>query len=276
MTISIDLHAHTLCSDGSLSPEELVLRAKEQSLDVLALTDHDTTDGIAAARSAAEKNNIRLISGVEVSVTWEGKTIHVLGLNIDPDNKVLATGLASLRKIRDERAKKVAEKLEKKNIKNAFEGARALAKGSIVSRTHFANYLVNEGHSKNIQNAFKHYLGDGKSGFVKVKWTSIDEAVGWIHGAGGLAVVAHPGRYKMGRGRMRAFLDAFKECGGDGIEVISGSQHPGETPHFAKLAIEYELLASVGSDFHSPEQRWLELGRLPPLPEGCIPVWERW
>lgn len=276
MTVSIDLHAHTLCSDGALSPEELVLRAKDQGLQILAITDHDTTEGLAAARVAAHENQIELIPGVEISATWERKTIHIIGLNIDPENEALAEGLADLRQKRDVRAKKIGEKLAKRNINNALLGAQDLAQGSIVSRTHFAHYLVNEGYSKNLQHAFKHYLGDGKSGYVKVEWASITEAINWIHGAGGQAVIAHPGRYKMGRSRMRAFLDHFKACGGDAIEVISGSQHPGETPHFVQLAAEFDLLASVGSDFHSPDQRWLELGRLPDLPGSCIPVWETW
>lgn len=276
MAVSIDLHAHTLCSDGSLTPEALVVRAKEKGLQILAITDHDTTEGLAEARIAARENDIELISGVEISVTWDGKTIHIVGLNIDSENEVLTQGLAALRDKRDDRAIRISEKLANKNIGNTLQGAQDLAKGSIVSRTHFAHHLVNEGHSKNLQHAFKRYLGDNKCAYVKVEWAGLAEAVGWIRGAGGQAVVAHPGRYKMGRNRMRSFLEHFKECGGNAIEVISGSQHPGETPHFVELAAEYNLYASVGSDFHSPEQRWLELGRLPALPESCTPVWENW
>lgn len=276
MAISIDLHAHTLCSDGDLSPAELVLRAKQQNLQVLAVTDHDTTEGIAAASKVAGENQIKLVAGVEISVTWENKTFHIVGLNIDPENKQLANGLASLRVLRDQRAIEIAEKLAKKNIDNALAGTQALVKGSIVSRTHFAQFLVNNGYSKNLQQAFKRYLGDGKPGCARANWASLEEAVSWIHAAGGLAVIAHPGRYKIGRARMHAFLSHFKECGGDAIEVISGSQRPDVTPHFARLAAEYELFASVGSDFHSPSQRWLELGRLPALPENCKPVWNCW
>jgi len=276
MTVVIDLHAHTLFSDGALTPEALVLRAKELGLSMLAITDHDTTAGLAAAQVTANENQIQLIAGVEISTSWEGRTIHIVGLNIDPENEVLAQGLAVLRDKRDARAKAISEKLSKKNINNALAGAQDLASGGIVTRTHFAHFLVNEGHSKNLQQAFKRYLGDGKSAYVKIEWASLVEAIGWIRDAGGQAVVAHPGRYKMGRSRMRAFLDHFKECGGHAIEVISGSQHPDETPHFARLAEEYELLASVGSDFHSPDQRWLELGRLPVLPESCVPVWKNW
>ncbi len=276
MTISIDLHAHTRCSDGDLSPAGLVLRAKQQNLQVLAVTDHDTTEGIAEASEIAEQNQVKLVAGVEVSVTWENKTFHIVGLNIDPDNKQLTNGLAGLRVRRNLRAIEIAEKLAKKNIENALQGTQALVKGSIVSRTHFAQFLVNNGYCKNLQQAFKRYLGDGKPGCAKVQWASLEQAVSWIHGAGGLAVIAHPGRYKIGRARMHALLSHFKECGGDAIEVISGSQSPDVTPHFARLATEYELFASVGSDFHSPSQRWLELGRLPALPEICKPVWNCW
>ena len=276
MTISIDLHAHTLCSDGELSPEGLVQRAKQQNLQVLAITDHDTTEGIAAASKFADENQIKLVAGVEISVTWENKTFHIVGLNIDPENKQLTNGLADLRARRNLRAIEIAEKLAKKNIENALQGTQALVKGSIVSRTHFAQFLVNSGHSKNLQQAFKRYLGDGKQGYAKTQWASLGQAVQWIHGAGGLAVIAHPGRYKIGRARMHAFLSHFKACGGDAIEVISGSQSSDVTPHFARLATEYDLFASVGSDFHSPSQRWLELGRLPALPEYCKPVWNCW
>jgi len=276
MVISVDLHTHTFLSDGTLSPEDLVLRAKNQGVQVLAVTDHDTTDGLAAARAAANKHGIDFIPGVEISVSWQGRTIHIVGLNIDPENEALAIGLALLRQKRNERADSIGEKLVKKNIDNALDGAMKLAGGNVLSRTHFAQYLVNEGYSRNIQHAFRHYLGDNKPGFVKAEWTSLDQAVGWIRESGGKAVIAHPGRYKMGRCKMNALLEQFRACGGNAIEVISGSQHPEETPHFARLAAEFELQASVGSDFHSPEQRWLELGRLPALPENCNPVWKSW
>jgi predicted metal-dependent phosphoesterase TrpH len=271
-----DLHSHSLASDGTLTPGELVQRASAQGLDVLALTDHDTTEGLAEARAAAAARGVRLVAGIEISVTWNRQTIHIVGLNIDCDDAALQAGLLRLREFRDWRATEIDRRLAKHRIEGAFEGARRYAKGAIVSRTHFARYLVEKGHVLSVTDAFRHYLSKGRPGHVAGSWASLQEAVGWIRGAGGQAVVAHPGRYKLTNGKLRTLLREFKDCGGAAIEVISGSHEPEATQHFARLARELGLLASLGSDYHGPEKPWVELGRLPALPDGCAPVWEGW
>jgi len=273
---SIDLHTHTFCSDGTLSPHALLTHAAEQGVEVLALTDHDTTEGLAEAGQAANELGVTLIPGVEISATWGARTIHVVGLNINPDHGALQTGLAALRVTRSQRAIEISERLAKQGIDHALAGAQGLARGSIVSRTHFARHLVEAGHVRDIQQAFKKFLAHGGPGFARVQWAGLDQAVRWIVDAGGAAVIAHPGRYKLGTGKLKTLLAEFAGCGGHAIEVISGSQHPQETPRFARLAREFDLAVSLGSDYHGPEQHWLQLGRLPALPEGSRPVWEHW
>jgi predicted metal-dependent phosphoesterase TrpH len=271
-----DLHSHSLASDGTLSPSKLVERAAAQGVQVLALTDHDSTDGLAEARTAAVMRGLKLVAGIEISVTWNRQTIHIVGLNIDPDDTALQAGLRRLREFRDWRATEIDRRLAKHRIAGAFEGARRYAQGAIVSRTHFARYLVEKGHVSSVQDAFRHYLSKGRPGHVAGNWASLPEAVGWIRGAGGQAVVAHPGRYKLTNGKLRTLLREFKDCGGAAIEVISGSHEPEANQHFARLARELDLLASLGSDYHGPEKPWVELGRLPALPDGCVPVWVEW
>jgi predicted metal-dependent phosphoesterase TrpH len=271
-----DLHSHSLASDGTLTPGELVERASAQGVEMLALTDHDTTDGLAEARQVATARDVRLVAGIEVSVTWNRQTIHIVGLNIDPGDAALQAGLRRLREFRDWRAVEIDRRLAKHRIEGAFEGARRYARGAIVSRTHFARYLVEKGHVLSVQDAFRHYLARGRPGHVAGNWASLQEAVGWIRGAGGQAVVAHPGRYKLTNGKLRTLLREFKDCGGSAIEVISGSHEPEANQHFARLARELALLASLGSDYHGPEKPWVELGRLPALPDGCVPVWKEW
>ncbi|MDX5151203.1 MAG: PHP domain-containing protein [Acidiferrobacterales bacterium] len=273
MSKSYDLHSHTLHSDGTLTPTELVQRAVEKGVDVLALTDHDVTDGIGEARQVAQQLGIRLVPGVEVSTSWEGTTIHVVGLDIDIENKPLQQGLADLRRQRNERALEIAAGLEKVGITGTHEGASRLAKGKILSRTHFARYLVEAGHAGDMGKAFRKYLRKGKAGFVRSEWCTLEQGVEWIRAAGGRAVIAHPERYTMGRARMERLLSAFRESGGAGIEVVSGSHTPGGVEKFGRMACDFELLASRGSDFHGPETHWIELGRLPQLPEYCVPVW---
>lgn len=273
MNRSYDLHSHTLQSDGTLTPTELVQRAVDKGVDVLALTDHDVTDGISEAQSVAQQLGIRLIPGVEISTSWDGATIHVVGLDIDIENESLQQGLADLRRQRDERALEIAAGLEKAGIAGAHEGASRLAKGKILSRTHFARYLVEAGYAGNMGKAFRNFLRKGKAGFVRSEWCTLEQSIEWIRAAGGRAVIAHPERYTMGRARMERLLSAFRESGGAGIEVVSGSHTPGGVEKFARLACDFELLASRGSDFHGPEAHWIELGRLPPLPEYCVPVW---
>lgn len=276
MRKTYDLHSHTLRSDGVLTPAELVQRAADKGVDVLALTDHDVTDGLAEAMVAADEAGIELIPGVEISVTWRGRTIHVVGLAIDPEDETLAHGLAGLRAIRAERGREIGERLQKAGVDQAYIGARGYAHGEILSRTHFARFLVEAGYAPDINKAFKKYLLKGKRGHVRSEWTSLEDCLDWIRGAGGSAVIAHPARYKMGAGTMRQLLGEFREAGGEGIEVVTGNYNADEVERFARLAQKFDLLSSCGSDFHGPDQHWLELGKLAQFPEGCTPVWEAW
>lgn len=274
--VHYDLHSHTTLSDGTLSPEALVRRAHEKGVHVLALTDHDVTDGLAEASATAAEVGLQLIRGVEISVTWSGVTFHILGLNIDPEHTGLQAGLSRLRAIRDARGEEIARKLEKSGIENALAGAQAFASGPILSRTHFARFLVDAGHAKDMRKVFKKFLTHNRPGYVAGEWLPMEEAVGWIRDAGGQAVIAHPARYRISATRLRQFIEAFIECGGEGIEVVSGSHSAGEAAGMAQYAKRYELLASCGSDYHGPEQSWQELGKPMMLPEGCVPVWKDW
>ena len=296
-----DLHTHSLQSDGTLAPAELVTRAQAAGVDVLALTDHDVTDGIAEARITADRIGITLIAGVEISVTWQGQTVHIVGLNVDTADHALQQGLARLREFRQWRAVEIGRRLQKKRIEGAYEGVRRLAKGTIVSRTHFARFLVEQGYVRGMQQAFKQFLSSGKPGHVPGQWATLDEAVNWIRSAGGQAVVAHPARYKLSAGKLLRLFGEFHECGGEAIEVISGSHPPEATQHLARIAAEQDFLASAGSDYHGPDnfagseigralarpegasyrdvarqKAWRGLGRLPALPDGCVPVWRDW
>jgi predicted metal-dependent phosphoesterase TrpH len=271
-----DLHSHSTVSDGSLSPEHLVARAIDQGVDVLALTDHDGTEGIIAAQAAAQGTKLSLVTGVEISVTWGSSTIHILGLKVDHKNKALQKGLKKIRDYRKERAFKIAERLEKSGISGAYEGASQYASPVMLGRVHFAKFLVDKGHAKNINDVFKRYLVRNKPGYVSGEWATLAQAVNWINGAGGQAVIAHPARYKMTATKLRRLITEFKELGGVGLEVVSGRQHPEEIKTLAKLANDFNLLASCGSDFHSPDNTWVELGRLPELPSSVNPIWKKW
>lgn len=271
-----DLHSHSTVSDGSLSPEQLVARAIDQGVDVLALTDHDGTEGIIAAQAAAQGTKLSLVTGVEISVTWGSSTIHILGLKVDHKNASLQKGLEKIRDYRKERAVKIAERLEKSGISGAYEGASQYASPVMLGRVHFAKFLVDKGHAKNINDVFKRYLVRNKPGYVSGEWATLAQAVNWINGAGGQAVIAHPARYKMTATKLRRLITEFKELGGVGLEVVSGRQHPEEIKTLAKLANDFNLLASCGSDFHSPDNTWVELGRLPELPSSVNPIWKKW
>lgn len=275
-TAMYDLHTHSTASDGTLSPAGLVQRAAAQGVEVLALTDHDCTAGLAEASAACANLALELVPGVEVSVTWGGRTVHILGLGIDWQEPGLQSGLQTLRAYRDERAREIADGLQKAGIDGALEGAADYAQGSILSRTHFARFLVAKGHAKNTQDVFKRYLVRGKPGHVAGRWATLEQAVGWICNAGGFPVVAHPARYQLTRSKLLQLLGEFKECGGVALEVVSGSQPPEATALLLDLARQTELLGSCGSDYHGPENTWIELGRVPPLPEGCKPVWSLW
>ncbi|MCP5141883.1 MAG: PHP domain-containing protein [Chromatiales bacterium] len=271
-----DLHSHSTASDGTLSPTALVERAAAQGVDALALTDHDSTAGLAEARAAAEAAGIRLVNGVEISVTWAGRTIHVCGLNVDPDNAGLQAGLASIREERERRATRMGEKLEKIGVKDAERRARAMATGGLVARTHYGRLLVQDGYEDELGKAIRKYLINGKAGFVAGAWAPLDDVVGWIRGAGGNAVIAHPARYDLTATKLRALVNQFIAAGGEGIEVISGSHTSDDARNMAEVARRHGLLASRGSDYHGPENPWIELGRLPPLPADLTPVWTRW
>ncbi|MFO1414321.1 MAG: 3',5'-nucleoside bisphosphate phosphatase [Burkholderiales bacterium] len=272
-----DLHSHSTASDGVLSPADLVARALGQRVDVLALTDHDDTAGLAEARAAAAGTPLTLVNGVEVSVSWERHTIHVVGLQVDPYAPVLADGLAGIRRGRDTRARAIGDSLARAGITGAYEGALGFVTSErLVSRTHFARFLVQRGHVKDMKAAFKRYLVRGKPGYVPHAWAPLADAVGWIHAAGGQAVLAHPGRYPLTATGMRRLLGDFRACGGDAIEILSSSHTPAQATEYATQARVFGLAGSCGSDFHGPEESWIDLGSLPPLPAGVTPVWANW
>jgi hypothetical protein len=272
-----DLHCHSTASDGVLSPRALVERAASMGVHVLALTDHDELRGLDEARAVADELGIRLVRGVEVSISWGGHTIHIVGLNVDSDDPILAQGLARNRGGRAERARRMAEELARLGIPGALEGAyRFAGNQDLIGRTHFARFLVERGVVKDVKTVFRKFLVKGKPGYVPHQWASLEEALVWIRAAGGQAVVAHPGRYQMGREKMRLLLSEFKHLGGDAIEVVTGSHTPDQVPIYADLAVEFDLMASVGSDFHAPGEGGRELGRLQPLPIRCRPLWSTW
>lgn len=272
--MSIDLHCHSHISDGKLPPVEVVRLACDNGAAMLALTDHDNTAGLPEARAEAARLGLAFVNGVEVSVTWNGKVVHIVGLDLDDDAPELQDALDKLRSGRIERMHKMAEKLAKFGIQNAFDGAIALA-GSpdSVGRAHLARFLLEQGHVKNMQQAFKKYLGDGKPAYVKHEWASLADAVAWIKRAGGLAVIAHPARYDMSATKMRELIADFKAVGGVGIEVACSSHSLSERLNYALLADKFELLASCGSDYHGPNEGGM-LGQPPTLPLLCEPVWE--
>jgi predicted metal-dependent phosphoesterase TrpH len=268
-----DLHTHSTASDGTLTPGELVARAAAAGVEVMALTDHDTLDGIAEALRVARQTELRLIPGVEVSVTWGGRTLHIVGLDIDPSSATLRQGLAGLQHYRTWRAEEIGRRLEKAGFAGALDGARAQAAGSLIGRTHFARFLVQRGAARDLRAVFKDYLVSGKPGHVAGDWATLEQAVTWLRAAGGVAVIAHPARYGFTATKMRRLIAEFKDCGGRGLEVVSGSHSRDDYLVFGRRAAEHRLFASAGSDYHGPENPWIELGRLPPLPDGCTPIW---
>jgi predicted metal-dependent phosphoesterase TrpH len=274
MTLHYDLHSHSTASDGTLTPAALVQAAHTAGVNVLALTDHDTTDGIGKADAVAGRLGLQLVAGVEISVSWQSLTVHILGLNINRDTRTLQDGLLSLREFRDWRAGEIARRLEKSGIGGAYEGACALSQGRIVSRTHFAHYLVAAGYTASVREVFKRYLVHGKPGYVSGQWAALEDALEWIRTAGGQAVIAHPARYRLTATRLRRLIGEFRELGGAGIEVVSGSHTRDNIDTMAMYARREGLLASRGSDYHGPENPWVRLGALAELPSGCRPIWE--
>jgi hypothetical protein len=241
----------------------------------LALTDHDTTEGVAEAGLAASRLGLGLVPGVEVSVTWNGGTVHVVGLAIDPANAALQAGLAGLRAFRDWRAEEIARRLSKEGVHGTLEQARALSNGRLISRTHFARALVARGLADSVRDVFKRFLVRGRPGHVPGQWASLAGAVGWIVAAGGHAVIAHPARYSLSRTQFQRLVGDFVAAGGVGLEVLSGSHSIEDSRLMASHAQAFGLLASAGSDYHGPEQPYLEIGRLPAMPPGCTPIWQQ-
>lgn len=276
MSVPIDLHCHSTLSDGLLSPEELVAHAASKGVRVLALTDHDEVGGLARARIAAEQHGITLVNGVEISVTWKKRTLHIVGLRIDASDPQLITTFQQVHAARDTRARQMAEGLAKAGIAGAYEGAKQIAGNSVMTRSHFAQFIVKQGHAKNIKSVFKKYMVKGKPGFVNHEWMSLEQAVALIRQAGGVAVLAHPGRYDLGFVNMHLLLHEFRGYGGQAIEVVTGSHQPPQFDQFAKLAHRFDLKASQGSDYHGPGLSFMEMGRLPALPANCVPLWQDW
>ncbi len=273
---TIDLHCHSTISDGLYPPEALVAHAHKQGVKVLALTDHDDISGLSIARCEAEQLGMQFIDGVEISVTWKKRTLHIVGLKVDPNNAALKAVLAKVKQSRLERAKLMAEGLDKVGITGSFEGVQAIAGNSIITRTHFARFLVKNGHVRNNKAVFKKYLVKGKPGFIDQQWMSLEEAVTLIKDSGGTAVIAHPGRYGLGMVNMHLLMHEFKSYGGEAIEVVTGSHTPSQYDQFAKIAHRFSLKASLGSDFHGPGISYMEMGCITELPAECVPVWNDW
>lgn len=274
-SLVVDLHCHSTASDGTLAPADVVRRAAQQGVDVLALTDHDSTDGLDEAYEEATSSGLRLIPGLEISTTWQGKLLHVVGLDIDPESSELRQGIAGLQAMRDKRASDMGKSLAKAGFSDAEDAARELAGDGMVTRTHYARYLIDAGAARDMKQVFKRYLVSGKPGYVKVDWVDVGTAIEWIRQAGGIAVLAHPLRYRLTASWLNRILAAFRELGGTGVEVVCGNHSPDDNARAAMFARKHGLEASAGSDFHEPGP-WIELGRLANLPDQLDPVWQRW
>lgn len=276
MAAQIDLHCHSTISDGLLAPQEIVALAAKSGIKVMALTDHDDITGLHIARIAAIENGIHFVNGVEISVTWKKRTLHIVGLKFDAENEALKNALAAVRIGRAERAVQMSEGLVKAGIAGAYEGAKEIAKQSILTRSHFAQFLVKNGYAKDVKSVFKKFLVKGKPGFVDYKWMDLESAVSLITNAGGQAVIAHPGRYDLGTINMMLLMHEFRSYGGAAIEVVTGSHNPPQYLQFAKIAHRFSLKASLGSDYHGPGLSYMALGCMPDLPVGCEPIWGDW
>ncbi|MBU3585984.1 3',5'-nucleoside bisphosphate phosphatase [Polynucleobacter sp. AM-26B4] len=273
-TLNADLHCHSVVSDGTLTPEALACRAHANGVQVWSLTDHDEVGGQERAKKAAEDLGMKYISGVEISVTWCSQTVHIVGLGIDHTNAALIEGLYQTRNGRSKRAQEIAAQLDQIGIKNAYEGAlQFVGNPELISRTHFARFLVDSGVCKDTNEVFANYLIEGKPGYVGHEWANLTDAVNWITQAGGIAVIAHPGRYNYTSLQLDELYGQFKDMGGRGIEVVTGSHTKDEYKTFAKVALQHGFLASRGSDFHSPTESHVDLGTLPDLPSQLQPVW---
>jgi predicted metal-dependent phosphoesterase TrpH len=269
----IDLHTHSTASDGSHPPEELVAMAAAAGVEHLALTDHDTTAGLDAAAGAAARHGIHLLPGIELSATWGNRTLHIVGLAIDPANPRLDAAVRTAADTRYHRAVAIGRSLGKAGIPGAFNGARNIAGSEAnLSRSHFARFLVEQGHARDSRQVFRRFMVRGKPGYARSEWITLQDAVAVIHAAGGVAVLAHPARYKVTAGRLRRIIDDFGSVGGDALEVSCGGGSTQEVGHLARLATEHGLAASLGSDFHGPDKPWARLGRLHPLPDSVTSI----
>jgi predicted metal-dependent phosphoesterase TrpH len=273
--LNADLHCHSVVSDGTLTPELLASRAAANGVELWALTDHDEIGGQVRAAAAAAANGMAYLTGVEISVTFANETVHIVGLGFDATNPIIVNGLAKTRGGRGERAMEMSDGLAKVGIKGAYDGAlKFVGNPELISRTHFARFLVESGVCKDTYEVFRKYLTEGKPGYVPHRWASLSEAVTWITQSGGAAVIAHPGRYKFSANEEFALFSEFKTHGGQGVEVVTGSHTTAEYVEYAAVAKEFDLAASRGSDFHSPDESRIDLGTLPLLPGDLTPVWE--
>ena len=273
--LNADLHCHSVVSDGTLTPEELAARAKANGVELWSLTDHDEIGGQHRAAAAARSQGMAYLTGTEISVTFAGNTVHIVGLGCDPDNAALAQGLAATRGGRGERAQEMAAQLAQVGIHGAYEGAlKFVGNPELISRTHFARFLVETQVCRDTNEVFRKYLTEGKPGYVPHRWATLGDAVRWINEAGGLAVIAHPARYKFTANEEYALFSEFKAHGGAGVEVVTGSHTAAEYVTYATMAEEFGLAASRGSDFHSPDESHTDLGTLPYLPGHLTPIWE--
>ena len=272
-----DLHCHSTRSDGLLAPAEIVRRAASRGVDVLALTDHDEIAGLAEAQEAASETALTFVCGSELSVSWEDLTIHVIALRIDPAHAGLIAGLQTIRAGRESRGRRIAAALAASGIPGAWDGARRYVTNErLISRTHFARFLVEAGYARETKDVFKRYLAPGLPGHVEHAWATLPDAIGWIHAAGGDAVLAHPGRYNVTPAGLKWLLADFRDAGGDAIEVLSPSHTAAQVAQFASIARAYGLRGSMGSDYHGPGESMIDLGDLPQLPAGVTPVWQNW
>jgi 3',5'-nucleoside bisphosphate phosphatase len=273
--LNADLHCHSVVSDGTLTPEALAARAKANGVELWALTDHDEIGGQARAAAAAAAHGMAYLTGTEISVTFANETVHIVGLGFDATNPIIVNGLAKTRGGRGERAMEMSDGLAKVGIKGAYDGAlKFVGNPELISRTHFARFLVESGVCKDTYEVFRKYLTEGKPGYVPHRWASLGDAVGWITQSGGVAVIAHPGRYKFTANEEFALFSEFKTHGGLGVEVVTGSHTTAEYVEYAAVAKEFGMAASRGSDFHSPDESRIDLGTLPHLPGDLTPVWE--
>ncbi|MES2185462.1 MAG: 3',5'-nucleoside bisphosphate phosphatase [Pseudomonadota bacterium] len=270
-----DLHCHSVVSDGTLTPEVLAARARANGVELWALTDHDEVGGLQRAAAAAKALGLPYLTGVEISVTFANETVHIVGLGFDADDTTLHQGLRATRGGREQRAREMSAQLDTAGIHDAYDGAlKYVGNPELISRTHFARFLVETGVCRDTPEVFRKYLTEGKPGYVPHRWATLSDAVHWITAAQGIAVIAHPGRYKFSANEEYALFSEFKAHGGQGVEVVTGSHSPAEYVEYAGMAREFGLAASRGSDFHSPDESHTDLGQLPPLPADLTPVWQ--